>query len=186
MASQVVRRDHHFKNDAEPYAQRYKIVSALERSHKSMSEEQKEAFRERHGHDLEFVQLNFLDPDTNQLTWEEHLDDSKVPDTSEWLDKDFTFTANHPDWGADSIVKNYFQEAQDRVQAPAFRMPDSTITWEERYESIVNSERKKQEKDDRYDSHPSDAKPEKASAKATKANPAPSAKSAAKKPEKKV
>ena len=47
-------------------------------------------------------------------------------------------------------------------------MPDSTITWEERYEAIVNNERKKVEKDDRYDSHPSDPKPDggKAAAKA--------------------
>ena len=43
--------------------------------------------------------------DENTLSWEELQDDSKVKDESEWFDVDFQFQKEHPDWGADSIVK---------------------------------------------------------------------------------
>ena len=38
-------------------------------------------------------------------------DDKKVKDYSEWYDVDFTWTRDHPDWGADDLVKKYFQDA---------------------------------------------------------------------------
>ena len=68
-----------------------------------------------------------------------------MEDSSEWRDVDFTFTRDHPDWAADTIVKQYFKDAQARKAVPVFRMEDSTVDDEERYSAIINNETKKKQ-----------------------------------------
>ena len=99
------------------------------------------------------LQQKFLDPGT-QLTWEEHNDDSKFKDLSEWRDVDFTFTAQHPDWAEDSVVKKYFSDALSRDPTPRLRFENDEEPYATRYRAIKNNERKKEEQQHQYDDHP--------------------------------
>ena len=74
----------------------------------------------------EINEIQFLDEKSNQLSWEEHLDDKKVKDESEWHDVDFKFTATHPDWGMDDNVKEYFANAQKHRIYKNVYFPDDT------------------------------------------------------------
>ena len=99
-----------FEHAENKFVSKYKISAANQHTYNDrMTDEE----RETKGHLAggQYVQLDFIDPGTNQLTYDEYLKDDKYKDFAEWHDVDFTFTANHPDWGADSIVKQYFKEA---------------------------------------------------------------------------
>ena len=57
-----------------------------------MTAQQRQKFAKTHK-DFSYLQTDseFLDLAANQLTWEEHLNDSTIKDSSENLDVDFTF-----------------------------------------------------------------------------------------------
>ena len=82
------------------------------------------------------------------------MSDDKYQDLSEWHDMDVKFMQKHPDWGSDSIVKQYFKDAQNRPKYEPFKLEHDTTKWERIYEAIRKNETKKAEKSDRYDSHP--------------------------------
>ena len=88
------------------------------------------------------LQTGFLDVATNQLTWEEHVDDKLVPDESEWHDVSFEFTATHPDWGMDDNVKEYFRKAQARKPVPKMEFPDDIDKGVNQYRLINAAARK--------------------------------------------
>ena len=92
--------------------------------------------------------------DDNALTWEELQDDKKVKDESEWFDADFQFTKEHPDWGADSIVKQYFIDAQNHKMPKKFVVDDDTSKYELKYHSINVNATKMAEKMEKYAHEP--------------------------------
>ena len=84
--------------------------------------------------------------DGNALSWDELQDDSKVHDESEWFDADFQFTKEHPDWGADSIVKQYFIDAQKHKIPKQFEPDDAADKYEMVYHAInVNATKRAEE-----------------------------------------
>lgn len=90
----------------------------------------------------------------NELSWDEFKDDKKVKDESEWHDVDFAWTQQHPDWGMDDKVKDYFKKASSKkIMKPVEFLGDSK-RFEEKYHLAKVNETKKAEADDRYDYHP--------------------------------
>ena len=63
----------------------------------------------------------------------------------EWLDEDFQFTANHPDWGQDDLVKQYFIDAQNRPARKEYKIENDDDLYAERYRKInVNAMKEKE------------------------------------------